>query len=82
MKYDLYLTSKFYKSETLVKANCTPKGVQKEINKWCSDNNCKSYYTRQWEREDGSIMFDFGSHHIFFVLKPVGKEETQNAENK
>lgn len=75
-KYDLYLYSLPYNSYTLVKENCTERAVSKEIEKWCAQNNFKSYYTRIISREDGRELYDFGSHHIFFVLKP--KEENTN----
>ena len=80
MKYDLYLKSLYY-GETLIKTNCAIKNVQKEIDKWCKDNNFKSYYTRVWTDQDENIIYDFGSHHIFFVLKPK-EEENENVRNK
>ena len=53
----------------------------KEINKFLSDHNFKSYYTRVWE-ENGRLKFDVGSHTEFFYLEGMTFEEYQRQVSK
>lgn len=46
----------------------------KEINKFLSNHNFKSYYTRVWE-ENGRLKFDVGSWSEFFYLEGMTYEE-------
>lgn len=46
----------------------------KAVNKFLSDHNFKSYYTRVWE-ENGRLKFDVGSWSEFFYLEYMSLEE-------
>lgn len=39
------------------------------MNKWLKQQGVHNLYTRQWMNEENEIILDFGSHHIFFVIK-------------
>ena len=52
-----------------------------EINKFLSDHNFKSYYTRVWE-ENGRLKFDVGSWSEFFYLEDMTFEEYMNKASR
>lgn len=43
--------------------------VAVRINKFCSDRNYKSYYTRSWQEENGDWWYDVDSHSEFFIVR-------------
>ena len=45
------------------------------INKFLSDHNFKSYYTRTWVTPNNELYIDVGSHNEFFIIPDITEEE-------
>ena len=39
------------------------------MSEWLKQQGVYNLYTRQWMNEENEIILDFGSHHMFFVIK-------------
>jgi hypothetical protein len=50
----------------LLESNIEQNKVSRVIQSFLNDHNFKSYYTRIWETEKGT-MYDVGSHTEFFL---------------
>lgn len=64
-KRNIYFMDRFG-DYRLLERNVTKDEVMKIINKFLEEHEFKSYYTRTWETDRGT-MYDVGSHSEFFL---------------
>ena len=39
------------------------------IDDYCKEHNIPHYYTKMWQRDDGSLVMQFGDYMTFFILE-------------
>ena len=45
--------------------------AQQSVKDWWAKNDFEPYYIRQWITEDGTMIWDYGSHTCFYHFVPI-----------